>query len=252
MGNFDIELSINDYQIRNQTQNCSDSYLAIYDAEKEVENKLLARFCDEMTPNTKSVFRSSDSSIYIRFKGNGINSGRGFNLTYRVVCGKTLIVSDKTNYQVITSTNYPHIVSYDDQCNFILKAANPADKVTVRLTHLQSFSLPFEIHSRSGNECSVSYFEFYEGKEMLEHKRKFRYCLQAIPPPTVSAGDTMLMITRFTVFRALVSSVKSFCGGDFNAIEGYITSPVIINGKILNESYLFTCLFTRIIPTVIH
>lgn len=42
-----------------------------------------------------------------------------------------------------------------------------------------------------GNDCSISYLEIYEGKESLEHKRKMRYCEQAVPPSIVSNGDTL-------------------------------------------------------------
>lgn len=228
-GSFDIELTINDLNIPgNNNPNCNNSYLAIYDANSEVENKQMVRLCGDMNSVNKTVFRSSDSVVYLRFKGDGINAGRGFNVTYRKVCGKTILVSDQEDFKEITSSNYPHIVNIDDQCHYILKAVNPSDTVTVRFSHIQSFNLPQEIYSQAFNECSISYLEFYEGREQLEHKRKLRFCSQSIPPPIVSSGDTMLFVSYFTIFRALVSSVKSFCGGDFNAIEGYITNPVRI------------------------
>lgn len=186
----------------------------------------MAKVCNDMRNLNTTVFVSTGSTLYLRFKADGSNTGRGFNVTYRTVCGKTIIVDDQTDFTVIRSANYPHIVNMDEYCHYILKAAKPSDTVSVRFTHIQSFNLPSELYPRASNECSVSFLEFYEGKERLPHKRKLHYCTNSIPLPIISNGDTLLLVSYFTVFSAIVSSVKSFCGGDFNAIEGYITNPV--------------------------
>ena len=228
-GHFIYEIAINDIDIPSQDPNCS-SFLAIYDSASEEEGRLMTRVCNSnFAEQTTNVFNSTNSVLFIRFKADGVTAGHGWNITYRSVCGKVLQISDQEDPQVVSSPNFPHVGSMDDHCHFVLKAKNPRDQVTVRLTHLQSFNIPAAYHPRASNGCSVNYLEFYDSTERVPMKRLHHFCSDAIPPPIISSGDSLLLVSFFTVFRALVSSSKSFCGGDFFVIEGYITNPV---GKV--------------------
>lgn len=200
--------------------------MAIYDSESEEEGRLLAKICNSNRADLQTIFNSTNSVLFLRFKADGITVGHGFNATYKTVCGKILQISDQEDIQVISSPNFPHVSSLDDHCHFILKAANPKDTVTVRLTHLQSFNIPFLSRLKASNECSINFLEFYDGTERVPMKRLHHFCSDAIPPPIISSGDSLLLVSYFTIFRALASTAKSFCGGDFHVIEGYITSPV--------------------------
>lgn len=222
--NFDIELSINDYQIPDSL-NCSDSYLAIYDNDSDlVQSKLLNKLCGQFTKELK--FRSSDSVLFIRFKSDGIHSGRGFNITYRKVCGKTIVINSEDDYREITSANYPHPF-YNSECRFIIKAARPEDHITFRFTHI-------DIDQLDNLDCQFMNAVIYEGQEESEHKRLQKICSTTIPPPVTSTGDSLLIVVNFALFRALASSVQSFCGGDFHTIEGFIANPGYPNSYPLN------------------
>lgn len=228
-GYFDVEVSVNELNIPDSSVNCSNSYLALYDAaDDQSPGKLITKLCGTMQNVGTTVFRSTDSTMFLRFKGDGVNSGRGFNITYRKVCGKTIQLSADDKYKVITSSNYPHMsMDMDKQCQYILKADKPSDRVTLRFTYIDTLNIEFSYHGglRPSNDCYLSYFEVYEGDRKVEHKRKERLCTNTIPPAIVSEGDTLLLETHFSIFKAYVSSLRSYCGGDFEAPEGQISNP---------------------------
>ena len=231
--NFDIELIVNDYDIP-KSINCSASYLAIYDGFfDESDSVLLAKFCGQLSQPTKEElkFRSNNSVLSVRLFSDGLHTGRGFNITYRKVCGKTIIIDDQEQYQNILSPNYPHRINQEKPCHFILKTSKPEDRLTVRFTHLDTTNIdqiPGQI------PCEFLKIEIYEGREQLPNKRLQQICNHIIPPPVVSQGDTLLLIVQAAIFRALVSSIHSFCGGDFHNTEGYIATPGYPNSYPLN------------------
>lgn len=221
----DIQLTINDLHIPNSQGNCSQAYLAIYDAPSQQEGKLLGKFCSNNLP-VDYVLNSTNSALFLHFKagGNDSPSGRGFNITYRAVCGRTIELSDDMGYQIITSPNYPHKPKSIEGCHYILKAANPSATVSVQLTHIQLYGYQYQI--KVGNSCLSSYINLYEGSAPLPEKRLQHHCDNLITLPVFSQGDTVLLVSHYTIFKAMVSTVKSFCGGDFTALEGFIASPV--------------------------
>lgn len=222
----DIQLTINDLHIpASQSVNCSQAYLAIYDASSEEEGKLLGKFCNSNLP-VDYVLNSTNSALFLHFKagGSGSRAGRGFNITYRALCGKTIELSDDVGYLEITSPNYPHKPKSIEGCHYIFKAANPSATVSVQLTHIQLYG--YDYQNRVGNSCLSSYINLYEGGVRLPEKRIKHYCENEIPLPALSRGDTLLLLSHYTIFKAMVSTVKSFCGGDFTALEGFIASPV--------------------------
>lgn len=77
-GYFDIELSINDLQIPD-APNCTYGYLAIYDSGVEGEN-LIDKLCGSLDRVKRQVIRSKDSVLYLRFKSDGVHTGRGSDL----------------------------------------------------------------------------------------------------------------------------------------------------------------------------
>lgn len=148
----------------------------------------------------------------------------GFNISFHRICGKTILVDDSEGFKEVVSPDYPHFNIDDTQCHFIFKAAIPGNALTLRFAHLSPYSLYFSLEE----SCNYSYALVYEGGETVGHKLIDRFCTYSIPRPTVSSGDTLTLVSHMAIFRVLVSSVKSFCGGDFNSIEGFITNPVSI------------------------
>lgn len=73
-GYFEIELTINDFSIP-ESVNCSQSYLAIYDSDSET--RLIDKLCGDLDKSNKTVIRSKDSVLYLRFKSDGVHNGRG-------------------------------------------------------------------------------------------------------------------------------------------------------------------------------
>lgn len=241
-GSYDLQITINDLNIP-LDKNCSKGYLGIYDSySSELENKLLAKLCGSMNDLKQTKFVTTDSVAFIRFKADGKNTGRGFNITYQRVCGKTILLNEDENFKRISSPNYPHYNMDDSECHFIFKSSKLDNSLTLRFTHLSAFN---HVLFGTNDYCNYSYAMVYEGGEKIESKLIDRYCTISVSPAVVSNGNTMSLYTRMVIFEALVSSVKSFCGGDFNSIEGYITNPV---RKIFDLFYLFNFLVFKGYP----
>lgn len=225
--NFDIELVVNDLHLPDDSGNCSNTYLAIYDGPDERSNKLMT-LCGVLTSNVTMV-RSTNNEVYMRFKADGKSTGLGFNVTYSKVCGKTITLKDDEQTKVITSPEYPHITYNAKACSFIIKADQLDKKLTLRFAFLDGYNMVFDTHGfKPSNYCSSSYVEVFEGQTQLESKRIARLCNAVSTLPIVSSGNSLTLNTRFSVFKAIVSSIASFCGGDFDLTEGFVSSPVRI------------------------
>lgn len=120
-------------------------------------------------------------------------------------------------------------MDYDDNdCHFILKASNPSDTLSVRFAHIYT---P-QVSDHQQDACEFTHVSIYEGERDDVKKRVARYCTQTIGPPVVSSGNTLLLVSHFMLFRAYASSIKSFCSGDFSALNGQISNPVSNNCHI--------------------
>lgn len=76
-GAFNVEITINDLNIP-KADNCSKGYLALYDAVDDgSEQRLLAKLCGGMDGLSGAKFNSTNSVLFLRFKSDGQNSGRG-------------------------------------------------------------------------------------------------------------------------------------------------------------------------------
>lgn len=229
--NYDIEITVLSYRNPGRSD-CIQNHLRIFDGDSD-QSPLLAELCQQTTESF--TLRSNDSSIYIHFKSNTI--GSNFNITYEKVCGKTIIIDNQMEFKEITSINYPHHYKEFDKCRFLFRASNPNDRLTFRYSHLDLIN-EIKFDDGSNETCEAASAIIYDSDQESFDKRLQTICVTfqtiKIPAPVVTSGDTLLLVTYNAIFRALISSIKSYCGGDFDSIEGFISSPGYPNSYPLN------------------
>ncbi|RWS11455.1 cubilin-like protein, partial [Dinothrombium tinctorium] len=221
-----IELTFTDFDMP-ESENCSSSYLAVYDHYIS-ESNLLLKHCGKTIP---PVITSSDDFMTIRMKADGHSDGKGFQAKYVAICGgiKT-IESGETG--ALTSSNYPHTSVQKQFCNWTLQAKQPGERVTLTFTRIEG---------RRGASCVLDYVEVREG-DSSDGPVIGRFCANdRLPAPITSEGSALwVSLHSKAVFRAVYTTGVSSCGGQFDSEKGYFMSPGYPNNYPLETECVWT------------
>lgn len=99
-------------------KNCSGGELLIYNG-RTINSPLLLSECGESLINDQNnTVTSTSNKVLIRFKANGHSVNRGFKLSYKMICGGTIILKKDRDY-TLTSANYPFFSNNKHPCSYI-------------------------------------------------------------------------------------------------------------------------------------
>ncbi|CAL8142101.1 unnamed protein product [Orchesella dallaii] len=201
--------------------NCSYDHVAVYDG-RSVSDPLLLMHCGDQIPDP-AVIQSTNYQMLVRLKTDGSSAGKGFKAKYSFGCGARLIGRQSG---VITTPNFPGVMSGNVNCSWIIVGSSPDDRVTLTFTYMDL--------SMSEGPCSEMYVEVLDGEDS-EAPSLYKACTGSAPPSLTSRGNALILkiIGEHYYghgFRAVYDLSSSACGGVLTAANGSITSPNYPNG----------------------
>lgn len=196
---------------------------------------LIGRYCSEDT-HTGSVIKSSDNTLWVRFKTDRYSEKTGFRLGYRTTLGEVQGcggVFNGTTQGTIQSPDIDGDGKYDLDLNcwyHIIVADDKMVKVTFE-------RMDIEESPANSSRCSYDYLEVRDG---LTHQSSLidRFCGSTLPNPII--GSTNKLVLQFlsdsygqrTGFKARYEAIDRICGGFLNVtnVSQTIESPNYPNG----------------------
>ncbi|XP_063003684.1 cubilin [Elgaria multicarinata webbii] len=208
-----VELQFEDQFDIQPSTNCTLSYLELRDGSDSSAPEI-ARLCGNSLPG---IQRSSGSTLYMRFRSDGIDTRAGFNAKYsRAICGGTLMGQNG----IIDSVGFPgHHYPDNLLCEWFLHG--PTDHY---------LTISFEaLDIQNSSECAKDYLEIREnhGSGYLLGK----YC-GAMTPTMLDTSSNLAYIKFVTDgsisapgFRLHFAASAEECGGELRGTAGTFTSP---------------------------
>lgn len=200
-----IEIKVVDLKLP-ALRNCSGGFLKIYDG-RTSSSPLLSKHCGEnFEPYT---VKSNASKVLIEFRGGGHATSGGFKLTYRMICGGTVVINRQGTY-VLTNPNYPFLPP-DRECVWHYTCEFD-QKMAVTVTHLETTTyFQSKIQFNAGPSLSSPVIKTVQ---------------RSIPGVFVVPGNALTISANRTVFRLFISTLTNQYGGIIKvSSEGEMISP---------------------------
>ncbi|XP_038652379.1 cubilin [Scyliorhinus canicula] len=213
--------------------NCSHDYLEVQDG-SVVDSPLIGKYCGTIIP---PIVRSTQSSMFIKFKTDSNISKPGFQAAYGSAekgCGEVLTQSVGTITSPGHPTNYPH----GAKCIWYI-SVQPGKVIRLTFT---SFNIEYHMN------CTKDYVELYDNGTISSGRRIGRFCGRSILPSITSSGSMMsiLFVSDSSIategFSASYDSLtaSSVCREEFFESTGTLTSPNYPNGYSYNQGCIYT------------
>ncbi|XP_054274028.1 cubilin-like isoform X2 [Macrosteles quadrilineatus] len=227
-----VRLSIVDLDLEVHSR-CILDYIEVFDG-LDHRAKSLGRYCSPAHP---THIEASHEQMYIKFKSDISNSGRGFHLKYDTDCNVTL----RSHHGVIESPNYPGNYESNANCMWMIQAPL-GNKINISFVHLEleESSRPYAPPGTKLQDCRYDFVEILEGTQNRTPTTSLgRFCGNALPPLISSTLDQVYVhfITDNTFERTgfHLEWVVNGCGGTFrDRPTGKFTSPNYPNGYPLD------------------
>ncbi|XP_067869413.1 cubilin isoform X2 [Heterodontus francisci] len=220
---FDIESAVN----------CNHDYVEVKDG-AVVDAPLIGKYCGTVIP---TIVRSTQRSMYIKFKTDSKIGNHGFRAEYRSAekgCGEVLTQPVGTIISPGHPTDYPH----GAKCIWHISVQSG---YIIRLT-FNSFNIEYHMN------CTKDYVEMYDNGTISSGRLIGRYCGWSIPPSITSSDRMMglLFVSDSSIategFSASYEALDalSACREEFFESTGTLTSPNYPNGY----SNIKECIYT--------
>ncbi|XP_071443305.1 cubilin [Hetaerina americana] len=197
-----------------ETSSCEFDYIEIRDG-ADIRGDLLGLLCkDHPLP-----ILSSSNQLWIRFRSDATNQGRGFHLRYATDCNAELT----GHHGVLESPNFPNPYPSSYECTW---------KISAPMGNLLNLSFShFHLEDSSGENCPYDFLEIKE--ESLEESGTNnligKYCGMQLPPPISSTKPRVIIHFKTDVSLAhngfRLEWVVNGCGGLLTKPSGHFTSP---------------------------
>ncbi|KAG8573749.1 hypothetical protein GDO81_012532 [Engystomops pustulosus] len=191
-------------------RNCERDYLAVYNGNSTVSNKL-GQLCGQTLP---APIRSTSNAMYVKMRTDSIMSHSGFLANYRQVCEGVLI--SNRSQGILESLNYPDPYPNNKYCNWTIQTTTGN---TISYT-FRTFQLDYI--------CFYTYMKLFDGPN--ETAREIgTYCGTQLPPGGTTNGTSLHVVFQSQSSSShqgfqLIWSVNG-CGGDLSGPNGTFTSP---------------------------
>ncbi|XP_072010324.1 cubilin [Engystomops pustulosus] len=191
-------------------RNCERDYLAVYNGNSTVSNKL-GQLCGQTLP---APIRSTSNAMYVKMRTDSIMSHSGFLANYRQVCEGVLI--SNRSQGILESLNYPDPYPNNKYCNWTIQTTTGN---TISYT-FRTFQLDYI--------CFYTYMKLFDGPN--ETAREIgTYCGSQLPPGGTTNGTSLHIVFQSQSSSShqgfqLIWSVNG-CGGDLSGPNGTFTSP---------------------------
>ncbi|KAI0233511.1 Cubilin [Lamellibrachia satsuma] len=210
-----IVMTIDDLDLETHTT-CDLESLEIYGGHADT-SPLLTRLCHTQTTGQKVT--STGNHMFVRYRTDGMQSGRGFHASYKAIsggCGGNFTA--RTG--VITSQNYPNNYPHNTDCGWLITVEQGR---TVTLTF-------DDLDVEEDEHCTFDYVAVFDGSS-TKAQQLGKLCGDTLPSNHVMTSMTNQMYIRMRSdnsvrSRGFKASYKTGCGGVVDvAREGAITSP---------------------------
>ncbi|WKY13932.1 hypothetical protein Q1695_004623 [Nippostrongylus brasiliensis] len=202
---------------------CSEDYLHLY-----ADGQLVHDGCNAHRPPPVMLMPTPQSIV--RFHSNGGTQGRGFKISYSLVCEKAL-----SGNGTIQTWNYPD-GGRAGKCVYTIRAdASHAIRLKFKTIGMRGATTSQCFYSRDSHATATDYVEFSGGKEEDKQINQRYVCARY---PFVEEGEFVMSASRPLVIthvssgdsrnRGLLmeySTVDVGCGGVFSQSSGTISSP---------------------------
>lgn len=193
---YKIEVLVQDLEIE-QSSPCQYDFLAF--STDPSFNTTIMKVCH--TQQTPTVLTSDSHKLYIKFKSDESNNGKGFNLTYRSVlsdCGGTFLVSNI----IISTPKYP-TQNYENNknCEWNIKT-DPSQSLIFQF-------IDFDLEL--SDNCTKDYVEIYDP---IFDSVLWRGCGNQMPNQTVFRSQRNQLNVRLVTDQDITA--KGFSGNFTN------------------------------------
>ncbi|XP_045623432.1 cubilin [Procambarus clarkii] len=241
-----VKLHFADLDIE-QTPNCYFDFVEVRDGSTP-QSPLLGRYC-----SGNQVFvsiNSSSNALWIRFRSDYSESGRGFKAQYMTECNRVL----RGHRGVITTPGYPDPYPHNRNCTWTIQA--PAGN-SINAS-FSEFVLEDHMDPESG-QCFYDFVEIYEGQQRTGVRSQIGHYCQNVPPPVATASQMNVLEINFVSDYSVANNgfrlewIVNGCGGEMTRPSGSFTSPNYPNAYPINtdcEWFIRTAPGTKIQITI--
>ena len=247
---LDLQLPVSD--------KCSRGVLMFYDG-NSIESPLHSFLCgekkDSLSTSTESsnvdslsseaesnqyLIESTGNTLTLRLRSNGLDTMRGFKLSYRSICGGNIELEQGQQF-TLSSPNYPHYDRRSTLCAWTL-STKPDMKLAITTTHVDSYLI--------NPTCQFSFVSIYPGSSF--NATPLAHFCSHVPSTLISPGEfiktlvkvifiidifnnmhkinsfvgnTITIQSMRSTFRMLISPSLNRCGAWLQTVSGEITSP---------------------------
>ncbi|XP_046392545.1 cubilin-like [Ischnura elegans] len=212
-----------------EEHSCRYDYVEIRDG-PDVRGKLLGTYCS----GHPLPFVSSSDQLWIKFRSDQSNQGRGFVLRYATDCN----VEVKGYRGVIESPNFPDSYPSSQDCTWKIIAPN-GNLLNITFSH-------FHLENSSNSGCAYDFVEIKEGPNTEEGSSSSigKYCGTNLPPPISSTMPRISVHFKTDVSVAhngfRLEWVVNGCGGILTKPVGQFTSPGYPKGYPLSTTCIWS------------
>ena len=234
-----ISLSLLEVDIELHSE-CQFDYIEIFNGDSD-RSPSFGRFCNEL--RNPRLLLSKSNVLFIKFRSDASENGRGFRLTYEINCTTTL----HGVRGIIESPNFPEVYPNNANCSWLIEAPR-GNNITI------AFS---SIVIERGSVCQYDYLEISE-MVPIDFKRKTlaRFC--GTPERLPAPFNTSSHITYVNFVSDNSVGLMGFrmewitvgCGGEIYLKPGQyeygqIQSPNYPNGYPLNTECIWHLISTQ-------
>ncbi|XP_059471095.1 cubilin-like [Neocloeon triangulifer] len=212
-----IKLSVEDIDVEKADEkNACDDFVEFRDGDS-LNDLLLAKLCNSNVSSRQ--INSTSNSLWIMFRTDASEAGRGFSLRYDTECSNHL-----TGYRgVIESPNFPGDYPHNSNCMWVISAPL-GNKINVSFSHF--------VLGKIGANCSVNYIQLRNRRRDYNDKHDLigKYCTSEDQPGIITSKDNILFVDFVTDISVALSGFRlewivHGCGGRFEAPYGTLQSP---------------------------
>ncbi|CAH1775425.1 unnamed protein product [Owenia fusiformis] len=210
-----VELSIDDFDLESHSE-CNYDVLEVYGGRDDLA-PLLTKLCHTQT--TVQKVTATGNTMFLRFKSDVSQAGKGFHATYRALtggCGGNFSTPTGT----IVSPNYPSAYPSNTDCEWVISVEQH-----------KKVELTFEDFDVEGHAtCTYDAVSVYDG-ESQAFPLLLKACGNGLPNPSMIRSSAEDMYIRMdsdgsVQARGFKASYKLGCGGTMDAEDdGEIFSP---------------------------
>lgn len=172
------------------TENCTKDYVEILDP---ISNKSLFKGCDQI-PETNNFLSEYNKLLLVLKTGPGTIHAKGFKANYTTACGSRILTNDSGEIRL----RRDHIAA--ENCSWIIKADDPAKKVTLTITYLY-------VHVLDEEDGCETLLTVRDG-ETDDGPIRYQNCGEKPPKAIVSNGNALRV--SINVPANVVLSIEEF------------------------------------------